>query len=53
MPKVTSSVNRVNLNLIPEVFLLAITNYPLGNFKTLIPNSDISNLGLALGVEIF
>ena len=52
MPKVTSSVNRVNLNLIPEVFLLAIANYPLGSFKTLIPNSDISNLGLALGVEV-
>ena len=53
MPTVTSSVNRVNLNLIPEVFLLSITNYPLGSFKTVVPNSDIGDLGLALGIEIF
>ena len=47
------SVNRVNLNLTPEVFLLSTTNYTLGSFKTLIPNSGVSDLGLALGVEIF
>ena len=53
MPKVMPSVNRVNLNLTPKVFLVAIINYPLGSFKTLILNSDLSDLGLALGIETF